>query len=388
MTDPRSPHDPRDPHDPWPPAGGWGPGGPWGSGTWGDRRRWRRRQRRHGWNGPGGPGCLGCLGLVAIGIIALLSALATWVAGMVLGLLSPDAAPSRITAVAVVLVVVVGVGLVAWVFVRAVGPLAEIAAATRRLGDGEAGVRVSPRGPRPVRGLGISFNAMADRLDRSRDTRRAMLADVTHELRTPLTVVSGGLEAMLDGVHPMDEDHLAPLLAETAVMERLLEDLRTLSLAEAGALTLHREPCDLVALAVEVAAAQRPIADPKGVRVETAGDARLVTSVDPVRAREILVNLVANAVRHTPSGGQVLVTVRRDGGSAVLDVTDTGDGIAADDLPRIFDRYHRRADSGGTGLGLAIVASLVAAHGGEVSASSTGVPGEGARFLVVLPLRD
>ena len=114
---------------------------------------------------------------------------------------------------------------------------------------------------------------MAERLDRSRDDRRALLADVTHELRTPLTVVAGGIEAMLDGVHPMDEDHLAPLLAETAVMDRLLDDLRTLSLAEAGALPLHREPLDLRSLAEEVVAAIAPRAEAGGVTLRATGDA-------------------------------------------------------------------------------------------------------------------
>ena len=135
--------------------------------------------------------------------------------------------------------------------------MAELAAASERLADGEPSVRVQPRGPGPVRRLGASFNAMAERLDRSRDDRRALLADVTHELRTPLTVISGGLEAMLDGVHPMDEDHISPILAEAAVMDRLLDDLRTISLAEAGALPLHREPVDLVEIAADVLAAQR-----------------------------------------------------------------------------------------------------------------------------------
>ena len=129
---------------------------------------------------------------------------------------------------------------------RPSGRSREIADATDRLADGEPGVRVRrPRARAPSAGLAASFNTMAERLDRSRDDRRAMLADVTHELRTPITVVQGGLEAMLDGVHPYDEDHVAPLLAETAVMGRLLDDLRTLSLADVGALTLHREPADL-----------------------------------------------------------------------------------------------------------------------------------------------
>jgi two-component system sensor histidine kinase BaeS len=229
---------------------------------------------------------------------------------------------------------------------------------------------------------------MAERLDRSRDDRRSMLADVTHELRTPLTVLGGGLEAMIDGVHPADAEHLAPLLAETVVMRRLLDDLRTLSLAEAGALPIYREPADLRALADHVVASARTLAAAKGVTATADGDASLVTSVDPVRVREILGNLVANAVRHTPSGGSVTVTVRSVGGDAILDVTDTGEGIRAEDLERVFERYERRSDLGGSGLGLAIVRDLASAHGGSVEVASDGIAGRGSRFRVRLPLRD
>ena len=143
-------------------------------------------------------------------VVGLVTAVATWVAAALLGILAPSASPSIITAVAIAIVLVVAIAVFGRVFGTAVGPLTEIAEATERLADGEPGVRVRPRGPRPVRRLAGSFNTMAERLDRSRDDRRALLADVTHELRTPLTVVQGGLEAMLDGVHPMDEDHLAP----------------------------------------------------------------------------------------------------------------------------------------------------------------------------------
>ena len=180
---------------------------------------------------------------------------------------------------------------------------------------------------------------------------------------------------MLDGVHPMDEDHLAPMLAETAVMDRLLDDLRTLSLAEAGALPLYREPIDVRALADEVVAAHRPRADAARVTLTAAGDAALVTSVDPVRVREILGNLVGNALRHTPTGGHVTVDVRATEANAVLTVVDDGEGIAPDELGRVFDRFHRRADSGGSGLGLAIVRDLAAAHGGSVDVTSDGVAG-------------
>jgi two-component system sensor histidine kinase BaeS len=327
--------------------------------------------------------------LIAIVLfVGLITTLATWVAGALLGVLAPSAAPSTVTAAAVVVVVVLAILAGVRLFFTAVRPLAEIARATERLADGEPGVRVRPRGPRPVRGLAASFNTMAERLDRSRDERRALLADVTHELRTPITVVQGGLEAMLDGVHPYDEDHVAPLLAETAVMGRLLDDLRTLSLADAGALTLHRDPADLPAIAREAVAAQAPVAAAKRVELAATGDGRLVASVDPVRVREIVTNLVANALRHTPPGGRVEVDVRAAADQALITVRDTGEGITAEDLPHVFDRFRRGVDTGGSGLGLAIVRDLAEAHGGIVTAASDGIPGRGATFRVALPLRD
>jgi two-component system sensor histidine kinase BaeS len=335
-----------------------------------------------------GAGFVGCLVVALVLLVAVVATLATWVAAAVLGILAPGATPSTVTAVAVVVVIVLAILLGFRIFGTAVRPLTEIAAATERLADGEPGVRVDARGPRPVRRLGISFNTMAERLDRSRDDRRAMLADVTHELLTPLTVIQGGLEAMVDGVHPADDAHMEPLLAETRVMGRLLDDLRTLSLADAGALTLHREPADLAAIAREVVAAQAGAAAARRVDLRTEGEPRLVATVDPVRVREIVVNLVANAVRHTQAGGEVVVEVGASGDDAVLTVRDTGEGIAAADLARIWDRYERRADTGGSGLGLAIVRDLVEAHGGTVSAVSEGVPGRGSTFRVTLPRRD
>ena len=232
------------------------------------RARGWRRERRH----RPGPGCFGCFLLAIVAVVGVVTALATWVAAALLGVLAPGAAPSALTAVAVLVVIVLLGGIAFRVVGTAIRPLSEIADATEWLADGEPGVRVTPRGPRPVRGLGASFNAMAERLDRSREARTSLLADVTHELRTPLTVIAGGLEAMTDGIHPMDADHIAPLLAETQTMDRLLDDLRTLSLAEAGALPLHREPADLVRGRALVAAyvaylgraRERPHARPDG----------------------------------------------------------------------------------------------------------------------------
>ena len=350
--------------------------GPWGGPPW-----WRGRAGR------AGAGFIGCLLLALIVFVGVVTALATWVAAVLLGVLSPGAAPPMATAVAVVVVLVVVVILGGRVVFAAVRPLADVAAASDRLADGEPGVRVTPRGPVPVRRLGASFNAMAERLDRSRDDRRALLADVTHELRTPLTVISGGLEAMLDGVHPMDEDHISPILAEAAVMDRLLDDLRTISLAEAGALPLHREPVDLVELAADVLSSQHTVADARRVTLVLVGDHEVEADVDPVRVREILVNLVANAIRHTQADGRVTIEVGVSGADAVLTVVDTGEGIAPEELDRVFDRFHRRSDSGGSGLGLTIVRDLAAAHGGSVEVESEGVPGRGSTFRVKLPRR-
>jgi two-component system sensor histidine kinase BaeS len=349
----------------------------------GRRRDWQSGRRRR----LPPVGCIGCAVVVFVLVVGTTAAFATWVAASVLGLLIPTAGPNLATGVAIAVVLLLALVVSGSAFSQYVRPLAALADASRRLADGEPDVRVWVRGPRPVRDLAVSFNAMAERLDRSRAARQALLADVTHELRTPLTVIGGGLEAMLDGVHPADEGHLAPLLAETQVMDRLLDDLRTLSLAEAGALPLHREPADLVDVVADAVAGQSAPAQAKGVRLAFGGEAEVEASVDPVRVREIVTNLLTNAIRHTPSGGSVEVTVRVDRDDALIEVRDTGEGIAPADLPHVFDRFQRRADSGGSGLGLTIVRDLAAAHGGSAEAESAGL-GRGATFRVRLPIRS
>ncbi len=357
--------------------GGWGPGGPPGGRGWG-----RRRGPRHA------TGFVGCLLLSLVLLVGVVTALATWLAGTLLGILAPGAGASAPTALAVIVVIGVAVLIVGRVLGRAVGPLASIADAAERLADGEPDVRVEVGGPGQVRRLGASFNAMAERLDRSRSDRQALLADVTHELRTPLQVIGGSVEAMLDGVHPRDDAHLAPILAETAVMNRLLDDLRTVSLAEAGALPLHREETDVRRLLAEVAAGHGAAAREAGVELASAAGPALLLDADPVRIREVLANLVVNAIRHTPAGGSVRLDAAIDGAWVELTVADTGEGIAPADLDRVFDRFHRRADTGGSGLGLTIARDLVAAHGGTIRAESDGIPGHGTTFRVRLPRRD
>ncbi len=268
---------------------------------------------------------------------------------------------------------------------RAATPVSEFMAGVERVADGDFAARVAERGPRDVRALARAFNGMAARLQDNESHRRGLLADVTHELRTPLTVIQGNLEGLLDGVYPADPAHLAPILEETQVLSRLIDDLRTLSLAESGTLALHREPTDLGVLAGETAAAFRPQAEAAGVTVALdVNDDLPLLAVDPVRLSEVLNNLVANALRYTPSGGAVTIGGKpTEEGGAVLEVRDTGAGIAPEALPHVFDRFYKSADSRGSGLGLAIAKNLVAAHGGQLTAASE--TGQGTVMTVRLP---
>jgi signal transduction histidine kinase len=265
-------------------------------------------------------------------------------------------------------------------------PLRDLIEAAGRVEAGDLSGRVEVRGPRELRALARAFNAMLERLRSNESARRRLLADVTHELRTPIAVIQGNLEAVLDGVYPADEAHIGPVLEETRVLSRLIDDLRTLSLAESGALDLHREATDLAVLAGEVVAAFHPQASAAGVTLRSEVSAELpLAEIDPLRIREVLANLTANALRHTPPGGSIRVTGGLDpSGRAVdLSVIDTGKGIPPDELPHIFDRFYKSDDSPGSGLGLSIARNLVAAHGGEIHAEST--LGEGTTVRFTLP---
>jgi signal transduction histidine kinase len=267
---------------------------------------------------------------------------------------------------------------------RAAAPIGDVMEAADRVAGGDYGARVQASGPVEVRRLARSFNQMAERLQANEQQRRTLLADVTHELRTPLSVIRGTVEGVLDGLYPADSAHLGPVLEETAVMARLLDDLQTLSTAEAGMLRLHREPVEPATLAQDAVAAFAARAASAGVRIgwRAAADVPEL-EVDPVRVGEVLANLLANAVRHTPAGGSVEVSVEPAGSGARFTVADTGPGIDPADLPHVFDRFVKSADSGGVGLGLAIAKSLVEAHGGSITAESR--PGHGTTMRFVLP---
>lgn len=293
----------------------------------------------------------------------------------------------------------IGAGLIVSVFAIVLGvltsralsaPLAQLAASARALSDRRWDVRAKVEGAQEIADAARAFNNMADSLQQAEINRRNMTADIAHELRTPLTVIQGNLRAMLDDVYPLDRAEIATIYDETQLLGRLVEDLRLLALAEAGQLDLKQRDEDAHARLRAAAAQYQIAADAKGVRlaIEAAG-APLLVRADIDRAGQVLRNLISNALRHTPEGGAITLSVERLGTHARLRVADTGDGIPAESQQHIWDRFYRgdasraRA-SGGTGLGLAIVKGLVEAMGGTVGVESRA--GQGSTLWFTLPL--
>lgn len=293
-------------------------------------------------------------------------------------------APHRLFIAAGLLVlVVIGLAVVARVvFGRSWAPVGELIDATRRLGDGESGVRIEQTGPGPFGAVGASFNRMAARLEEEDERRRRLLADLGHELRTPLTVIRGEIEAVLDGVH--QPESLGNVIDEVELMERLLEDLRVLTLTEAGRLRLHPEPTELEAVIDDVIASFAAPMESRGVHAEVrVGDTVGEVTLDPYRVRQVLGNLVSNALNQMPDGGTVTVSADRIPSWVAVTVADTGPGIAPDRLEQVFQRFVKSGDSTGTGLGLSIAKDLVEAHGGRITAANR--PQGGAIFTFWLP---
>ena len=314
-------------------------------------------------------------------LVSLVTALAT-----ILASIAGGSAPAPWITAAVAAVVIVGLAILArslWRSTRSIGALMD---AADQVAGGDYATRVGRVPGRQLQRLAGAFDQMTEHLETNEARRRELLADIAHELRTPLQAVQGSIEGMLDGLYPTDADTLRPVLQRTETMARLLDDLRTLSMAEAGVLALHREPVDPAATARDAIETVRSAADQADVALEvTAADAPATIDVDPVRLSEVLTNLLANAVRHTPVGGHVTVHVSGNGGNGVaFDVDDTGSGIPAEQRAAVFDRFVTAADSGGTGLGLAIARRLVEAHGGTIAA--TTAPGGGTRMHVELPV--
>ena len=274
---------------------------------------------------------------------------------------------------------------------RVVRPVRALAGAAQRIARGAHAARVPVRGTDELAQLAGAFNEMATSLERAEQIRRQLLVDVAHELRNPLATVESYVEALSDGVLAADEENWGAIRAETTRLNRLVNDLQEVSRAEAHELDLHRTfvaPGEMVQAAVKAAA---PAFQAKHVALESHIEPGLpAIELDRERMGEVLANLLANALRHTPPGGAVKVSVAQRPDAVEFDVADNGEGIAAEHLDRVFERFYRvdpartRA-TGGTGIGLAIVRAIVEAHGGTVTASSEGI-GRGATFTVRLPV--
>jgi two-component system sensor histidine kinase BaeS len=318
--------------------------------------------------------------VAAVVFIAVLIVALAWLLSAVVG---EDVLSAVVPAIALLIVLVIVSRLVRGVG-RAAAPLGDLIEASGRVEAGDVGTQVAVRGPREVRSLARAFNAMSARLAESTQDRRRLLADVSHELRTPLSVIRGNVEGMIDGLYPADRRHLEHILTETRQMERLIEDLRTLSLADAGALALHREPVDLAALARDAVAGFEPQAREARLTLSVDATEVPILPLDPRRLRQALGNVISNALRHTPPGGHIAVVVEPILDGVEMVVRDTGRGMDAEAVAHAFDRFWRSSDSAGAGLGLAIVRDLVEAHDGTVTLESQ--PGTGTVIRFRFPL--
>jgi two-component system OmpR family sensor kinase/two-component system sensor histidine kinase BaeS len=273
-----------------------------------------------------------------------------------------------------------------------VAPITRLVNAAQSIGAGDLSARVQiPNSSQEIDDLAHSFNKMAADLQHAAELRNNLMADVSHELRTPLTVLEGNLRAALDHVYELDDEQIAGLYTQTRHLIHLVNELRELTLAEAAQLPLEQHAVDLGLLLQETVAVFTPLAEEKGVTLTVQMPARLpLIYADRLRIRQVLHNLLANALRHTPATGMVTVELGTEGRQVGLSVLDTGEGIAPQHVAHIFDRFYRTdpsrsRESGGSGLGLAIVKAIIEAHGGSVSATSAG-PGKGSVFTFTLPI--
>lgn len=286
-----------------------------------------------------------------------------------------------------------------FLFRQIVSPIQTVTEAASNIASGKLHQRVPAKSNDEVGTLARTFNQMADTLERNQRVRQNMIADIAHELRTPVTVLQANLEGMLDGVLPASPEEIASLRDEVDLLSRLIADLRLLSLAEAGQLKLEKTMVparQIVEHAIE--GFQMQAAEQKVNLVTDVADGLRPVYVDADRMNMVLRNLISNALRYTPENGEIVVRASLKDGEAILSVTDTGRGIAVEDLPYVFDRFYRadksrNRSSGGSGIGLAIVKQLVEAHGGKVLVQSPVYSNSvqekvGTCFIIQMPYSD
>jgi two-component system OmpR family sensor kinase/two-component system sensor histidine kinase BaeS len=270
-------------------------------------------------------------------------------------------------------------------------PVRELTRVARQLGEGDLSQRVVVRGHDELALMASTFNSMADSLQESEESRRSMTADIAHELRNPLAVQRANLEALQDGIYPLTPEALMPILDQNLLLTRLVDDLRTLALADAGQLKLERSTVDLVGLAERILERFRSQAGMSQIAISMDGSALspVFANVDALRIDQIISNLISNALRFTPRGGQVRLKIETKRDQVLVSVFDSGPGIPTEALPYIFERFYRADRSrsraeGGTGLGLAIAKKLAESHGGALTAANDA--SGGAVFTLELPI--
>lgn len=317
-------------------------------------------------------------------LIAVVITAGVVLVGTAVGLI-PSTPIERILAIAALVAFVIIVARAGRRFGRFAIDVGELIDAAGRIESGDYGVQVTERGPRELRTLARSFNSMSARLAATDRNRRAFVADLAHEFRTPLAVIRGQAEGISDGVYAGDQAHVAPILDATQSLEALVEALGTMTLADVGGLRLHREAVEVGVLVNSTVAAFQAIGDGAGVELvsQVAPDTPPIDA-DPARIRSVLMNLLSNAVRYTPSGGSVTVGAKAADGSVVISVRDTGPGIPEDLRAHVFERFVKGPGSPGAGLGLAISKDVVTAHGGSIDLVSE--VGKGTEVRVTLPI--
>jgi two-component system OmpR family sensor kinase/two-component system sensor histidine kinase BaeS len=268
-------------------------------------------------------------------------------------------------------------------------PLQRLAAAVRAVAAGDLNQRVEVEGSAEMEEVALAFNEMTTALGASEQQRQNMVADVAHELRAPLSVVQGNLRAILDEVYPLDKAEISRLYDETRLLNRLVDDLRELALADAGQLRLHVRPMDVAQVVQPTVESLTMAAEIQEVSLIAQMPADLPTvQADPDRVAQVLRNLLVNSLSHTPPGGSITVSAASAEGVVEIAVADTGEGIAQQDLPHVFERFWRadpaRARTGGSGLGLSVAQSLVEAQGGRIWAESTLGRGSTFRFTLCI----
>jgi signal transduction histidine kinase len=278
-----------------------------------------------------------------------------------------------------------------WVGRTLTRPLQQLEKAANAIKAGELNQNVPVQGSQEMVAMATAFNEMAEQLGKAESLRRNLLADVAHELRHPIHILQGNLQAILDDVYPLSKEEIARLADQTYHLTRLVQDLHDLAQAEAHQLTLHWQEMDMADVVKDAAATYKPLALSRNIalKVELLGAIPPIQG-DPARLRQVMLNLLDNALRHTPDGGKVGIILQKQNGWLQVQIQDSGSGIEVEHLPFVFDRFYRTErgrdrERSGTGLGLAIAKGIVETHRGQIAAASLG-PNQGSTFTLALPL--